>query len=744
MIRLRKKKKPEKKDSSKLINTPEHQKTIRNRIGLIIFLTILIGVLLSFDFYKREFQNWNTIDKNLNIFLLININVILLVTVTLLLLRNLIKLFYERKKRLLGFKLKSKLTFAFILVAVLPMIIFFAITNRFLTNSLNFWFQGQYSVVLKSAAIVVKNFSENWGRGLTHYGNVVVLDLLKEKIPPNGEEEWFQSKLFRYRLDGIIIYDKSLTPQNKWFSGKKKAELWTPIDKVTLQKGISSSLLRFDQKVKDGHIYRAIVPVKFREHTTYLEVVRILPGSWYSDLETVRKRLGEYENLLLLEDPIRTNYTTYLLLIAILIIFTSTWFGYYLARNIVVPIETLVDGTRRIAKGDLDFQIELKSDDEIGMLLKSFNIMTKDLKLGRQQLAESQKELIDSHQALEERNIFVELVVQNIQPGVLSIDNSGFVHTVNPYIMNLFDIKSAKTRKKHYRTLLNKEQLSFFNELDDLLTNSSEKLVKKDFHLTQGKKKIHLSMQLFQLKNHLEEPMGKLLVVEDMTELDRSTRARAWREVARRIAHEIKNPLTPIQLSAQRIRRKYLDEIESFELLDSCTTTIINEVDGLKKMVNEFSKFARMPEINPSPMNINRVLQEVYDLFKPGILSTIGLEMSIDPKTPDTLLDAEQMKRVFTNLMDNAISAMEGEGKIELISSYFKHLKMVVVHVKDNGCGIPSHIVNRIFDPYVTSKSEGTGLGLAIVQQIVSDHGGFVRLSENKPQGTIFTIELPV
>ena len=731
-----------KNKAERIKSTPKHQREIRNRIGLIIFLSVLIGILLLFDFYKREFQNWKSIDKNLNFFLLININVILLITVAILLLRNVIKLIYERKKKLLGFKLKSKLTFAFVLTTTLPMIVFFIIADQFLTNTLNFWFQGQYSVMLKSSAVVIKNFSDHWDKSLTHYANVVVTDLLKENIS-SEKNDWFKSKLFEYRLDGIVIYNKDLKYRSKWFGDKYKEDLWIPLTKEVLSKGIASSSLRYNHNLKGGHIYRAVVPVKYEDYIHYLEVVRILPEDWNNDLETVRKRLADYENLLVFEDPIRTNYTTYLLLFALLIIFASTWFGYYLAKNIVVPIETLVEGTHHIAYGDLEFRIDLQSDDEIGMLLGSFNSMTKELKLNRQKLAKSQEELLNTLKALEERNIFVELVVQNIQPGVLSVDNSGYVNTINPYMINHFQIRLNKINGKHYRTIFNKEQLAFFNELDEELHRTGENFVNRDFHLTQGKKKIHVSMQLFQLMNLVEEPLGKLLVVEDMTDLDRSTRARAWREVARRIAHEIKNPLTPIQLSAQRIRRKYLREMKDEKFLDSCTSTIINEVESLKRMVDEFSKFARLPEINPSPLKISKILMEVYDLFKPGLPQDIVLEISLDSEIPETLIDMEQMKRVFTNLMDNAVAAIEGKGKIELIGSYSKELKMVTINVKDTGCGVPSDIVNRIFDPYVTSKDTGTGLGLAIVQQIVSDHGGFIRLEENYPKGTIFSIELP-
>ncbi|MBT4288065.1 MAG: GHKL domain-containing protein, partial [Deltaproteobacteria bacterium] len=358
-------------------------------------------------------------------------------------------------------------------------------------------------------------------------------------------------------------------------------------------------------------------------------------------------------------------------------------------------------------------------------------------------LAKSREDLILTNKTLEERNIFVELVLQNMQSGIFSVDNSGYVKGINPYMVRLFQIKLPKTVKKHYRSIFTKEQIVLYEELSNEINTPNITSAQKEVHLKIDKKTIHISMELFQLTNTKGEQLGKLLVVDDLTELDRSTRAKAWREVARRIAHEIKNPLTPIQLSAQRIRKKYIDQLENSELLDKCTLTIINEVHGLKTMVNEFSKFARLPEIHSSPLNINNILEEVCNLFAHGLPSETKLVLNTDTKIPNVLVDAEQMKRVFTNLIDNAKSAIKKGGKIEVNSMYSSALKMAVIEVIDNGEGISEDAIHRIFDPYVTTKKHGTGLGLAIVQQIISDHNGYIRVRSEPKSGTKFTIELP-
>jgi two-component system, NtrC family, nitrogen regulation sensor histidine kinase NtrY len=738
--------------ADKVGTTPERQRQIRNRVGLIIFCCIMIVSLLLFNYYQKGLQDWSSIDFNLNIFLLINLNILLLVTVILLIIRNLVKLIYESRKRKMGFRLKFKLTLAFIVVSSLPMVMFFFIANGLLRDSLDFWFKGQYSAALRDSASVVNQLNQYRSEDLKHFVQIVAEDYRREiSVDPlkvdtlPTHETWFERTLQRSRLDGIVWYDQALEPVQTWFLDEERQAAWKPVIRNSFIQQSATFPLTFSSDLEGedpGYISRALMPVDLGDQRYYLEVFRLTTGSRYEDLAVVRKNLDNFRNLSQLQSPIRTNFTTYLLLFTVLIIFGGIWFGYYLAGSIVKPIETLVDGTRRIAKGDLDFQIDLQVDDEIDMLLDSFNAMTKELQQNRKKLAASREALMETNRTLEERNIFVELLLQNIQSGILSVDNGGYINSINPYMIKLLQIKPPEVVQKHYLSVLSREQKNHFEQLSDELAISGQSSVKKDTHLKQEKRAVHVSMELFQLKNPKGEQQGKLLVVGDLTEIDRSTRASAWREVARRIAHEIKNPLTPIQLSAQRIRRKYLGQVADSEMLDTSTSTIIKEVNGLKRMVNEFSKFARLPEINPSPQNVNRILENVSEFFRAGLPPSIDINLVIDPAVPETLLDAEQMKRVFTNLIDNAVAAISGSGRIDLVSAYSRELKMVTVNVMDDGCGISSEMMSRIFDPYVTTKKDGTGLGLAIVQQIISDHGGFIRLSANE-RGTTFTIELP-
>ncbi len=724
----------------------EHRRLLRNRLGLIATMVIIIISLLLMNLYQQEVLNWSKIDSNLGIFFLINLNVVLLLLAILLVLRNLIKLIYEVRAKQVGFRLKFKLTLAFILVSALPMVMFFFIANGFLQSSMDFWFQGQFNSSLRQADTTIQQLINNENRRLKKTSLIISKDLAsKRNITPKLLQDYVQD----FQLDGIVLYEKSQQANLKYFPQDKIKDLWFEVRSPLPLAAFFPEPIILQESVGLYHFQRVLFPVSNHKNWLYLEILLTQSLTEFEQVKKAQQSLDDHKNLILLEDPIRTNFTTYLLLFSLLIIFSSIWFGYYLARSIVDPLEILVDGTKRISRGELDFQIDLESGDEIGMLLESFNSMTTQLQQNRKELAQSQEELVNSNRNLEERNIFVELVLQNIQSGIFFIDISGYVKGINPHMIQLSKIKHKQIIGKHYKSILSKDELEIFEVLNEQLTANNITHVSKEAHVSVNKKPMHFHMQLYQLTSPTSDPIGRLLVVNDLTELDRLTRARAWREVARRIAHEIKNPLTPIQLSAQRIRRKYLkEEREEGDLLDSCTETIINEVNHLKNMVNEFSKFARLPEINTTPGNINQVIQEVHQLFATGLPVNLSSKLDLTPDLPQFLLDREQMKRVFTNLIDNAIAAMgDEEGVLTITSRFITNLKTIAIEISDTGGGIPVEVLKRIFDPYVTTKKEGTGLGLAIVQQIIEDHGGFIRM-ENIDNGTHkgakCIIELPV
>ena len=338
----------------------------------------------------------------------------------------------------------------------------------------------------------------------------------------------------------------------------------------------------------------------------------------------------------------------------------------------------------------------------------------------------------------------MEIVLKNVTAGVISLDKQGNITTINKSAELLLKIGPGKYLGKNFRQVAGPEYLPLINDFLKDLIQSKKDSIRKQVSVPLPDGKITLLVNVTTLRDENGEFMGTVVVFDDLTHLIKAQRMAAWREVARRIAHEIKNPLTPIQLSAQRLRRRYLEKFSTDEkVFDDCTSMIINQVDELKNLVNEFSSFARMPASNPVPNNLNEIIAEALVLYQEGHRD-VAFSYHPDPKLPMFSLDRDQIKRVVINLLENAVGALSGAGEILVETQFHKSMQMVSFSVADNGCGIRPEDRHRLFEPYFSTKKSGTGLGLAIVATIVSDHNGYVRVKENVPRGSIFIVELPI
>jgi two-component system nitrogen regulation sensor histidine kinase NtrY len=437
----------------------------------------------------------------------------------------------------------------------------------------------------------------------------------------------------------------------------------------------------------------------------------------------------EYKQLKILKRPIKFSYMMALLMVTLLIVFSATWFGFHLAKDITVPIKDLAEATNRIASGDLNFRIQMKAADEIGMLVQSFNQMTGDLQVSRSEL--------------EQRKKYMEIVLKNVAAGVISMDEKGEVSTINTSAEQMLGIRGETALEKNFSEVLPKEYVGEIERLLGDLRSSGKDSIERQVTMNLGGKSLSLLINLTALKDEEGRSLGVLAVFDDFTQLIKAQRMAAWREVARRIAHEIKNPLTPIQLSAQRLRKRYLEKLQpDGAVFDECTRTIVRQVEELKGLVNEFSNFARMPASQPTPSRLNEIIQETLVLFQ-GTPKQVHFEF-IPNELPILNVDRDQMKRVMINLIKNSLAAVENEGKIRIRTSYNPALQTVLLEVSDDGCGIPEEDKGRLFEPYFSTKKSGTGLGLTIVNAIISDHNGYIRVRDNKPKGTTFLIELPI
>jgi len=497
----------------------------------------------------------------------------------------------------------------------------------------------------------------------------------------------------------------------------------------------------------EGDLIRAITPV-VRPGTPpeILGVVAVtawIPESLVTKAAEIGTGVKEYQQLRMLKNPIKGIYLMLFLMVTLVIIFGAIWVGVHLARGITGPIQQLVEGTRKVAAGDLSYQVQVKADDEIGMLVESFNQMTQDLARSKVALTHTYQELQASNVELDRRRGTMETVLETIAAGVLSLDAEGRLNTVNREAARMLGRPAEGLLHRPYPEVFAGEALAPLRRLVARLVEDGQEITDQQVSLTLNGRPATLVVTVSGLRSPEGRTQGAVVVLDDVTELLRAQQAMAWREVARRIAHEIKNPLTPIQLSAQRLRKKFDEEASDVaQVLDECTRTIIHEVEGLRNLVDEFSRYARMPSARPRPGDLHAVVQQVAQLYA-GVRPGITLRTELDPALPPVKLDPDHMKRALINLVDNAVAAIPDQGEIVIRTQYVTAVGRVLLEVADTGQGFPPEDRDRMFLPYYSTKRPTGGLGLAIVNRIVLEHGGQIRIEENQPRGARLIIELP-
>ncbi len=686
-------------------------------------------------------------------FALININVILLLLLLFLTVRNLVKLLFERKKGIMGARLRTKLVLAFVTLSLLPTTILFFVSVQFISSSIDYWFNLQIERSLKSSLEVGQDYYNGITDEMLSFGNVLSRVITYEGFLIPGKKEDLERFTDEKRKESGLASLKVFSKEREMLSVSKDHRIDLTSFKDPARGVLDHTILegtdgQYIQSSPHGDLVGGVVPIFSRTASKavvgLLVLTRFVPGSFVNRLHAISKGLQEYRQLKMLKTPIKASHMITLSIVTLLIIFTSVWFGFYISKEVTVPIKELAEATNRIASGDYDFFIDLETKDEMGLLVNSFNRMTRDLKTGKNSLESANQELVGSNLELEQRRLYMEIVLKNVAAGVVSADARGRILTINKSAERMLNIKAKKIIGKNYKEILSRENKKI---IENFIRN--EGLLRKGFmnkqvRMSAGNRQLTLLVSLNVLQDDRGGYLGLVAVLEDLTEIEKAQRMAAWREVARRIAHEVKNPLTPIQLSAQRLEKRYGEKLggEAAKVFLECTGMIITQVDELKRLVNEFSNFARMPAANPAPSNISEIIEESLTLYKEAH-KDISFMFNRSGKAPIFNLDREQIRRVMINLLDNAIQAMEGKGRVVIDLDYDSVLKMVRIEVADNGRGIDSQNKARLFEPYFSTKKHGTGLGLAIVSTIITDHDGFIRVKDNHPKGTKFIIELP-
>jgi two-component system nitrogen regulation sensor histidine kinase NtrY len=378
----------------------------------------------------------------------------------------------------------------------------------------------------------------------------------------------------------------------------------------------------------------------------------------------------------------------------------------------------------------------------MGSLVNAFNKMTRELRSNRQELELSARKLTQQNQEIEARRQYMEIVLKNVSAGVVTLDANGIITTLNKSAEQMLSLEAEQVLDRHYQELLAAEHLQVTEDAVEKISSVRDQTVEFPLRLTVHGQPRTFLVYLNTLKNEQGDPIGIVMVMDDLTELEKAQRMAAWREVARRIAHEVKNPLTPISLSAQRLKRRYSGRINE-PVFDECTRMIIDHVELIRNLVNEFSTFARFPTADPKPCRLPPILEETVSLYREGH-PEIVFAVNIGADIPQMNLDRQQFKQAMINLVDNAVAAVRNQGHIAILATYDPILKMVRIEVADDGIGIADKNKMRLFEPNFSTKMGGMGLGLTIVNSIITDHNGVIRVQDNLPKGAKFVIELPV
>jgi len=667
-------------------------KNIRFHIiwGLII-LMVLISFGISFHYMTREAVPVLT---RIIILLLLPLTVIPLLTLMFFVSKSLVKLYFEKRNKILGYKFKTKFVATLVVLTLIPATLLFIISSGIITNYIERWFTPQMREPLEDSIEIAKALYDIEREKTLGYA----LALSRGKLVTGD-----------YRVNYLRTIPKDATETlQAAFGGKAGVEV------------ISG---------KDGDTVRAAVPDILEDKQKGIIVVEsLIPHKITTSVMNIKDAHESYLTLESLKTPLKINYLLILGFLTMIVIFITLWAALRIARGITDPIQSLAQATELVAAGNLQVKVDINREDEIGLLVNSFNNMVKELKDGKESLQSAYLEL--------------ESILDNIDSGVILLDASGNVRMINRAACSILNLSPENFTGEHYRELLQKIKSTELHSLIQGIEGTEFRPVKRELKALIGDRRVILRVFITSLRDS-EKYIGILVVFDDLTDIIEAEKVMTWQEIARRVAHEIKNPLTPIKLSTERLIKKWEQKDTDFDqVFQRSAKTIIQEVDSLKRLVDEFSKIGKMPESHKIPTNLPSILDEVIDLYK--VYKHIEFLTSIPDSCPLVDIDGEQFKRVIINLFDNAMQAMSNSGTIQVTAEFDVQANRAYISIADTGPGIKDEDKEKLFLPYFSTRQNGTGLGLAIANRIISEHRGYIRIRDNEPHGTIVTIEIPI
>ena len=738
--------------------------------GLLVALLLAAVVTLGSLRLPFEPRQWREV---VILFALSAFIVAALMVFGLILLRTLLRLWAERRAHQLGARFKTKMVLGAMAISLLPVVFLFYVSYSLLNRTLARWFPRPLEIATEESRKLLDEFCRAEDGRLRRIANLVISNdqqgfalkmaprFLTRSIEQGADAAWVLGPREEY-VRGVRAGAgeaesrpgrrvNPLPPPRHVQNLPIGAEVWETTGEYYLAFRVVD--IDFGAPVETHHAEQGLFDA--RPLLGSFLIARVLPKGFLNRYVQIQAQVAAYDQQKQLDRAFKSQMLLILVLFTVLVLFSATWFAVFLSKQVTVPIQALAEATREVTAGNFDYRVETEAQEELGVLVRSFNQMTAQLSDSRRQIDEFTRSLQQAVQELDRRRKLMEAILENIPTGVLSLNGGGTITRINPAIEKIFGemVRSARTLDE----LAGEEAARGVQQL--MRRSLRMGAASRELEIALPGRVLHAAVTVSALGPRRSNP-GFVVVVDDLTELLRAQKAAAWQEVAQRIAHEIKNPLTPIQLSAQRLNRHLERQREAAvsggasdanqdselpRMVGECAGLIEREVAALKSLVDEFSQFARFPAARLTSADINAIAVGALDIFR-GRLDGITVRTRFASGLPAVRADAELLRRVLVNLIDNAAEALEGAAAQELSIETRSGADgdTVEITVADSGTGISPEDKDKLFLPHFSTKERGTGLGLAIAGRIITEHHGTIRIEDNSPVGARFVIQLPV
>ncbi len=727
------------------MTTPPPTRSRRRRLlWLGAGIALLVFVIFSQQWFNLKFLRPDSLIQTFVFAALSALIFMALVALIFVLLRTLLKLYLERQSGVAGSRFRSKMVLGALVLSFGPVIAMFLFAYGLMNRSIDKWFSQPIEEVYGRSAAVTSLLSNYAGQNAEAEARAIASSPEAAKAYHSGK---FGGLLQQFREHEITLQGGFALA---FYKGQIEASYGSPLPWGTLRTAVPevTTLQNKPRQFTLGSraYMMGVAPV---QDLGYVAVALPLPTHYSDALTQLDQSERHYLELRRNNKLIRQTYMQALLLITLLVLFGTTWSALALSKLVTRPVTALAEGTQAISAGQLDYRVDVNAGDELGQLVGSFNSMAAELESNRRQLQ-------DVNVRLEERRLHMETILESIPSGVLSLDDLGQVTRVNAALIRMFQPRGVAQPGPQTALRLNDvfpaESAPDVAEDIRRLTRKADRMgtTTSQMEIPNGGRSLEVGVTVASMTGSQQRRrLGYVIVFEDMSDLLKAQKQVAWREVARRVAHEIKNPLTPIALSAERIKRHIervlRGENASGTIIANCADTISGAVETVRKLVDEFSTLARFPQSQPQAADLNRIIMDAMSLFD-GRLAGVNVQLELADDLPHVMADPEAIKRVVANLVDNAAESLKDSviREIHISTALLDSRDAIEIEVADTGEGVTAETKEKLFLPYFSTKARGTGLGLAIVARILEDHGATIRVEQNHPVGTRFLVELPV